>query len=101
MSDDQDGCELSERFFWYRPTRVVPDQRPLNGCVCVCVRACVSSQFNQHYLQGGSQWLLGITEVDKLNSNYKGAVVMRSVFTNTVKYFTLLTSALNGETVLG
>jgi len=22
-------------FFWYRPTRVVPDQRPLNGCVCV------------------------------------------------------------------
>jgi len=24
------GC-----FFWYRPTRVVPDQRPLNGCVCV------------------------------------------------------------------
>ena len=32
------GC-----FFWYRPTRVVSDQRPLNGCVCVCVRvrACV------------------------------------------------------------
>ena len=24
-------------FFWYRPTRVVPNQRPLNGCVCVCV----------------------------------------------------------------
>jgi len=24
-------------FFWYRPTRVVPDQGPLNGCVCVCV----------------------------------------------------------------
>ena len=22
-------------FFWYRPTRVVPDQRLLNGCVCV------------------------------------------------------------------
>ena len=29
--------------FWYRFTRVVPDKRPLNGCVCVCVcvRACV------------------------------------------------------------
>ena len=27
-------------FFWYRPTRVVPDKKPLNGCVCVCV--CVS-----------------------------------------------------------
>jgi len=25
MSDDQDGCE------W-----VVPDKRPLNGCVCAC-----------------------------------------------------------------
>jgi len=23
--------------FWYRPTRVVPDKGPLNGCVCVCV----------------------------------------------------------------
>jgi len=23
--------------FWYRLTRVVPDNRPLNGCVCVCV----------------------------------------------------------------
>jgi len=27
---------VGECFFWYRPTRVVPDQRPLNGCVCVC-----------------------------------------------------------------
>jgi len=26
-----------ECFFWYRPTRVVPDRRPLNGCVFVCV----------------------------------------------------------------
>ena len=23
--------------FWYRPSRVVPDEGPLNGCVCVCV----------------------------------------------------------------
>jgi len=36
MSDNQDGCEWVS-FFWYRPTRVVPDQRPLNGCVRVCV----------------------------------------------------------------
>ena len=27
---------VGECFFWYRPTRVVPDQRPLNVCVCVC-----------------------------------------------------------------
>ena len=25
---------VGECFFWYRPTRVVPYQRPLNGCVC-------------------------------------------------------------------
>ena len=25
-----------ECFFWYRPTRVVPDKRPLNGCCCYC-----------------------------------------------------------------
>jgi len=33
---------VGECFFWYRPTRVVPDKRPLNGCVCVCVCVCVS-----------------------------------------------------------
>ena len=25
---------VGECFFWYRPTRVIPDKRPLNGCVC-------------------------------------------------------------------
>jgi len=31
---------VGECFFWYRPTRVVPDQRPLNGrCCCYfCVQ---------------------------------------------------------------
>ena len=33
---------VGECFFWYRPTRVVPDKRPLNMCVrACCVRACV------------------------------------------------------------
>jgi len=41
MEEDDKGCLMirlgvSGCFFWYRPTRVVPDQRPLNGCVCVC-----------------------------------------------------------------
>ena len=31
---------VSECFFWYQPTRVVPDQRPLNGCVSVYVCVC-------------------------------------------------------------
>jgi len=25
-------------FFWYRPTRVVPDQRPLNGRCCYVIQ---------------------------------------------------------------
>jgi len=32
---------VGECFFCYRPTRVVPDKRPLNSCVFVCVCACV------------------------------------------------------------
>jgi len=29
---------VGECSFWYRPTRVVPDQRPLNGrCCCCCL----------------------------------------------------------------
>jgi len=26
--------QKAECFFWYRPTQVVPEQRPLNGCCC-------------------------------------------------------------------
>jgi len=45
MSDDQDGCEWVNVFFWYRPPRVVPAVKRLCVCVCVCmcVRACVKS----------------------------------------------------------
>ena len=32
---------MGESSFWYRPTRVVPDQRPLNGRCVVVVRAHV------------------------------------------------------------
>jgi len=28
--------------FWYRPTRVVPEKGPLNGCVCVCAYSCLT-----------------------------------------------------------
>jgi len=44
MEKDGKGSTLiwigvsGESSFWYRPTRVVPDQRPLNGrCRCVVV----------------------------------------------------------------
>jgi len=35
LSDNQDGW-VGECFFWYWPTRVVAEQRPLNGCCCCC-----------------------------------------------------------------
>jgi len=34
MSNNQDGCEWVS-FFWYQPTRVMPDNRSLNGRVSV------------------------------------------------------------------
>ena len=36
---------MGECFFWYRPTRVVPDKRPLNGCCCCCCCCCRTSSF--------------------------------------------------------
>ena len=46
---------MGECFFWYRPTRVILDQRPLNGCVCVrcvctvCVCVCVCVCKNDNF----------------------------------------------------
>jgi len=34
---------VGEFSFWYRPTCVVPDQRPLNGCVCVYFKLSTTS----------------------------------------------------------
>ena len=36
---------VGECFFWYRPTRVVPDQRPLNGRCCCCFQPLSISFF--------------------------------------------------------
>jgi len=41
---------VRECFFWYRPTRVVPDQVPLNGCMCVCV--CMQQDYNIIIMRG-------------------------------------------------
>jgi len=35
---------VGECFFWYRPTRVVPDKRPLNGCVCVVSKSLIKTK---------------------------------------------------------
>jgi len=42
---------VGESSFWYRPTRVVPDQRPLNGrcCCCCCAKYEVNFVFFCYY----------------------------------------------------
>ena len=38
---------MGESSFWYRPTRVVPDQRPLNGrCCCCCMLVFGAVEWN-------------------------------------------------------
>ena len=37
-----------ESSFWYRPTRVVPDQRLLNGRCCCCCYAAFNAPFVGH-----------------------------------------------------
>jgi len=36
---------VGECFFWYRPTRVVPDQGPLNGCVFCLISVSIKQRF--------------------------------------------------------
>ena len=38
---------VGECFFWYRPTRVVPDKRPLNGCCC-CTLSPTMRLYSSH-----------------------------------------------------
>ena len=42
---------MGECFFWYRPTRVVPDQRPLNGrcCCCCCIYIYICIYYNASF----------------------------------------------------
>ena len=51
---------MGECFFWYRPTRVVPDQRPLNGrCCCTCSEEPVLAR-NLWNQPGGCEWWEGL-----------------------------------------
>ena len=49
---------VSECFFWYWPTRVVPDKEPLNDCVWHCVfstaKQCLCSSVDRHVLLDSS-----------------------------------------------
>ena len=62
---------MGECFFWYRPTRVVPDQRPLNGrCCCCCyllnLWCQTGRQLGSFYSANSKEGLL-----------YRGAITLR------------------------
>jgi len=68
---------VGECFFWYRPTRVVPDQRPLNGCVCVVkfgpltiVQAYIDTSITPTYNNNNN---------NNSHDNVYGAVIMTKV----------------------
>ena len=58
---------MGECFFWYLPTRVVPDKRPLNGCVCVIVFYPQNIEDDKNHRMGGSvaEWLACWTQAQK------------------------------------
>jgi len=56
MSDHQDGCEWVNISSGTGPTRVVPDKRPLNGCVCVCVCVCYLKFVVRSTYDSNVQW---------------------------------------------
>jgi len=47
---------VGECSFWYRPTRVVPDQRPLNGRCCCCKRSSVMPDLPNHRASPPLDW---------------------------------------------
>jgi len=49
---------VGECFFWYRPTRVVPDQRPLNGRCCCCC-CCNGRAFERTILHRRAKFCKG------------------------------------------
>ena len=53
---------VGECFFWYWPTRVVQDKRPLNGCVCV------QCYVDKHDLESNSEINYGKTRRDLYES---------------------------------
>jgi len=63
---------VGECSFWYRPTRVVPDQRPLNGRCCCCCKMTIESRdinWSHHWKFGSGQsynaWKFGSGSVSE------------------------------------
>jgi len=49
---------VGESSFWYRPTRVVPDQRPLNGRCCCCKQNSIGIRCTVFVVQSMDQCLI-------------------------------------------
>jgi len=72
MEKDDKGSTLirigvsGESSFWYRPTRVVPDQRPLNGR---CNKAIVDIRLCPQY--GAAPWWVSLIICDNAKTMLK------------------------------
>ena len=64
---------MGESSFWYRPTRVVPDQRPLNGRRCCCVVAAHSGNLLHLCMQAVHFFI----RFSMLRQQYDGMTLMR------------------------
>ena len=74
---------MGEISFWYRPTRVVPDQRPLNGrCCCFVPYMCDVKQSHESPLINGVWIQTMYKRVLMFHSDFAG----RSVSTGFYSY---------------
>ena len=70
---DADGD--GDCFFWYRPTWVVPDKGPLNGCcVCVCWWCRNGWQALLAQVEARDQKLHGAGELHRFNRDVEDAL---------------------------
>jgi len=91
MQEVDKGClmiRMGECFFWYLPTRVVLDQRPLNSCVCVCFQALTArnKETAQVYAENairkkneGLNYLRMAARVDAVQAKVQSAMTMKDV----------------------
>ena len=67
---------MGECFFWYRPTRVVPDQRPLTVVVVVVVRNHYIGAYSIQYCKESfSSFIVDVYPIFSVRSHNLGRIL--------------------------